>query len=143
MPNQDRPIQHRTMLNEVGERSSGAGDISSDLIEKRAEELAVSDGRKASETTDADYQKAEDELMGTRPTDEQGPEPAEAVRRAENAFATPGTRRPNEYENDDQIGAELVEEGVQEAVHDDFVEAGKETLADEDLEKKESARKPR
>ncbi|MDE1169996.1 MAG: hypothetical protein PW734_02110 [Verrucomicrobium sp.] len=122
---------HRTLNGRVGERSSGLGDISPALVEARAEEIAVSDGRRAEEATEADYRQAERELLASVPTERQTPEPPRAVRLPEQAMATPGVQAPNPYRDEDgQIGAELVEEGVQEAVHDDFVEGGKKTLAD-------------
>jgi hypothetical protein len=126
--------QHRILLNKVGERSEGAGDISPALIDKRAEELALSDGRTAEETTDADYARASRELLHPVPAEQDGPDPEQGFRRPDAALATPGTKASTEYDEDGQIGAALVEEGVQEAVHDAFVQAGRETLADLDIQ---------
>ncbi len=105
-------------------------DIPAVLVTQRAEEIAVSDGRTAAEVTDADYARARAELSQPSPAEQRPAEPVDGFRRADVAMATAGTQATTGYEDDGQIGAHLVEDGIQAAVQDDFVAGGRATLAD-------------
>ncbi len=105
-------------------------DIPAVLVTQRAEEIAVSDGRTAAEVTDADYARARAELSQPAPAEQRPAEPVDGFRRADVAMATAGTQATTGYEDDGQIGAHLVEDGIQAAVQDDFVAGGRATLAD-------------
>jgi peroxiredoxin Q/BCP len=114
-------------------------NIAPATIAQRAEEIALSDGRTAAETTDADYARAQAELARPLPTEQLSAEPTDGFRRADIASATPGTKAASLYDEDPQIGADLVEQGIQEAVHDEFVESGRETLSEVFVERTETS----
>jgi hypothetical protein len=111
----------------------GAGVPSPDVIEQRARELAVIAGRAASEYTDEDFRQAKRELM-------QEPQPDdEAMEEAALPFE-PGSGevlggRETQAENfggDDEstVGEELIREGMDEALHDEMLEASKRNIRD-------------
>jgi hypothetical protein len=95
------------------------------MVERRARELAAIDGRSAKEVRDEDRAAARAELLGnTRPLDAEEPgESISAVRRADDAAGTTGEHTENITPKDDQNTIELVEEGVEEAEHDQMLAA--------------------
>src|ERR1043166_444932 len=109
--------------------SAGAGVPSPDAIRERARELAVIAGRAASEFTDADWEQAKRELLqsGTPPADED--EMVAAVTTWDEVPGSPGHQAKNYGPQDEtNIAQELVEEGVEEALHDEMVEARKKNV---------------
>jgi len=100
------------------------------MVQKRARELAISDGRSASEVTSADWQRAKRELMGAAAsgTMQQDVEEATSSREWDPAPGTVGQRADTQEVDDEQTFAEqLTHEGVEEADHDERIESGRET----------------
>ena len=88
--------------------------------------------RNPDEFTDADWDQARRELLGTQvnTAPEETEENAEVVEEWNVVASSLGHRAPR-MEDDENLGEQLVEEGVQEAAHDQMVEARKEELAQE------------
>ena len=113
----------------------GLGVPSIEEVEKRAREIAMIDERNPDEFTDADWAQARRELVG-----EIAPPPLEeseeAGRLEEDWEMTPddhGHRipRPGVDENEETVGEHLVTDGVEEASHDQMLEARREELEQE------------
>ncbi|MEX2581247.1 MAG: hypothetical protein WD342_19480 [Verrucomicrobiales bacterium] len=100
----------------------GVGNVNPAMIRERAAQLAVSDGRTEDEISQTDMDQAEKELRADLRSSEQKRLDAEQAGR------------------NDAGGAEteaLVEQGIEEAVHDEMLESGKETTADAEEESRE------
>lgn len=116
------PITH----GRITQHGTGLGTVTPDMVRKRARELALSDGRSANEVTAGDWEQARRELLGsvTSPADVE-----EAAHTAgwDPAPATIGHRADTQEADDEQSMAEqLTQEGVEEADHDERVQAGRE-----------------
>ena len=110
----------------------GFGAPSPDSVEKRAREIALIAERDPDEFTDADWDQARRELLGT--LDYNAPEEtadnAEVVEEWNVVASSAGHRAPR-VDDDESVGEQLVEEGIEEAEHDQMVEARKEELKQE------------
>src|ERR1700716_1148214 len=113
----------------------GLGAPSPEQVEKRAREIALIDERDPDEFTDADWNQAKRELLGeiVPPPPE---ESEDAAKMEEEWEVTPddhGHRvpRPGVDENEESLGQHLVTDGVEEASHDQMLEARKEELEEE------------
>jgi hypothetical protein len=109
--------------------SEGAGVPSPDAIRERARELAVIAGRATSDFTDGDWEQAKHELLrsGTPPADED--QMISTVTTWDEAPGTTGHQVKNYGPQDEaNIAEELVTEGVEEALHDEMVEARKRNI---------------
>ena len=111
---------------------NGLGAPSPDTVEKRAREIALIAERDPDEFTDADWDQARRELQGALPSNapEETDENAEVVEEW-NVVASSGGHRAPRVEDDENLGEQLVEDGIQEAAHDQMVEARREELAQE------------
>src|SRR6266403_5664323 len=109
----------------IMENADGVGTVTPAMIEARARELARIDGRDSSKPTEADYQQAKRELTGEAETDPQE-ENVESVPESEGWDPVPGSsgRQAAESlgEDEDAEGrsesAQMFEEGINEAEHD-------------------------
>ena len=111
----------------------GAGVPSPDTVVQRAREIAVIAGRAASDYTDEDFRQAKLELQ-------QEPEPDDEEQSEESLPFEPGSGdvlggREHQAENygaDDEstVGEELIREGLDEALHDEMLEASKKNIRD-------------
>lgn len=115
------------------------GDLSGDdtelgvptraMVEQRAREIARLNERNPNQFTDADLEQARAELTGTKPTQE-SPDPVEIADSLSERDSTPGeagSRAPRVAPKDEALVDErLAERGVEEAAHDQMVEAAKE-----------------
>jgi hypothetical protein len=108
----------------------GAGVPSPDTVEQRARELAVIAGRAASNYTDEDFRQAREELM-------QEPEPDDEGLEEDSLPFEPGsgevlggraTQAANYSGEDEGVAEELVREGMDEALHDEMLEARKKDI---------------
>ena len=111
---------------------NGLGAPSPDEVEKRAREIALIAERDPDEFTDADWDQARRELLGATTTNppEETPENAEVVEEWNVVAASIGHRAPR-IEDEENLGEQLVSDGLEEAAHDQMVEARKEELAQE------------
>lgn len=108
---------------------NGVGTISDEMIQNRASELAVIDGRGAENASQADWDEAERELTS-------GDEPAssELLPESERWNPIPGTPGQeaavafddNEDEEGRSVGERLVQAGVAEADHDQKLAAARD-----------------
>ena len=114
----------------------GVGNISPATVRERAIQLAVIDGRREEEVSQHDLDRAESELRENERRGEAGHDlPADL---SENPLAgdpmpSSGSEAAGRPFNDEaNIAKELVEQGVDEALHDEKLEAGKQTQADDE-----------
>jgi len=115
----------------IMENADGIGTVTPAMVEARARELALIDGRGSSEPTEADYQQAKRELTGEEEIDAQQ-ENLESLPESEAWDPVPGStgRQAAESlgEDEDAEGrsesAQMFEEGISEAEHDQMLRAG-------------------
>jgi hypothetical protein len=116
----------------ISVHGDGFGTPSPDAVEKRAREIALIAERDPDEFTDADWDQARRELLGTQfPNAPEETEDNADVVEEWNVVASSAGHRAPRGEDDESLGEQLVEEGVQEAEHDQMVEARKEELEQE------------
>jgi hypothetical protein len=113
--------------------AEGAGAPSPEAVRQRAREIAIINGRAASDYTDEDFRQAKMELM-------QEPEPDDEQQAEESLPFEPGNgdvlggqahqARNFGAEDETSVGEELIHEGMDEALHDEMVEAQKRNIRD-------------
>ena len=92
------------------------------MIEDRAREIALSDGRV--EPNDLDRSNAREELTGATPGSEKTPTAEEPGHDWEMPLVSTGEKAPTVRPEDDaNIPDELIKEGIEEADHDQRVSA--------------------
>src|SRR5438874_6890731 len=114
----------------IMENAAGIGTVTSEMIEARAHELAAINGHPSSEPSEADYQQAKRELTGETEMDPQE-ESSESVPDSEGWDPLPGStgRQAADSlgEDEDAEGrsesAQMFEEGINEAEHDQMLRA--------------------
>jgi hypothetical protein len=116
----------------ISVHGDGVGVPSPDTIEKRAREIAMIAEREPDEFSDADWDQARRELLGSQDTNapEETEDNAEVVEEWNVVASSAGHRAPR-IEDDESLGEQLVTDGVEEAVHDQMLEARKEELQQE------------
>ena len=115
------------------QHGSGLGTVTREMVQKRARELAISDGRAPGEVTQGDFDQARRELVGaTAPGDVL--EEVDEATSTSNWDPAPGTagHRADSQEVDDEetVAEQLMHEGIEEADHDERVESGRESRRD-------------
>lgn len=108
------------------EHGTGLGTVTREMVQKRARELAISDGR--DEVTQRDFIQARRELIGAgTPAADEGEEVASAA----GWDPSPGTighrAEGQEVDDEETVAERLMSEGIEEADHDERVESGRET----------------
>jgi len=129
----------------IAEKLTGIGAVTRDMVHKRARELATISGRGPHDVSQSDYEQAKRELTGESDMDKQE-EMLEALPESKRWDPVPGStgrtdpEPPSEDEDDEgrNESAQLVEEGVQEAEHDQMVQAEDMALEDEKRERRGS-----
>jgi hypothetical protein len=114
----------------IMENAAGIGTVTSAMVEARARELATINGRSSSEPSEADYQQAKRELTGEPEMDPQE-EGRESIPESDGWDPVPGStgRQAAESlgEDEDSEGrsesAQMFEEGINEAEHDQMLRA--------------------
>ena len=116
----------------ISVHGDGVGVPSPEAVERRAREIALIAERDPDEFTDADWDQARRELLGASgPTaPEETEENAEVVEEWNVVASSTGHRAPR-VEDDENLGEQLVSDGIEEAAHDQMLEARKEELAQE------------
>ena len=125
----------------IMENAAGIGTVSAEMVEARARELAAINGRRSSEPSEADYQQAKRELTGESEMDPQE-ERRESIAESDDWDPVPGStgRQAAESlgEDEDAEGrsesAQLFEEGVGEAEHDQMLRAAEADEKSDELE---------
>jgi hypothetical protein len=124
--------QQQPGTGKISLHGNGMGVPSPEDIERRAREIALIDERDPDKFTDAEWDRARRELLGEMET----PPPEEddrTIKLEEEWEVTPDDRgrrvpRPGLDENEETLGENLVTGGVEEASHDQMVEARREEL---------------
>ena len=114
---------------------NGMGVPAPEDIERRAREIAMIDERNPDEFTDADWNQARAELMGAENNKPPEETPANSEM-TEEWEVTPDDRghrvpRPGVEEDEESVGENLVTGGIEEATHDQMLEARREELEQE------------
>jgi hypothetical protein len=109
----------------ISDHFKGVGTVTRKMVEKRARELAMIDGRDPRHFTNGDFLRAKQELTGVH--ESVGPEEArEAIAgltRWDEPVGTSGHRGTTIEAPDEQtIAEDLVDEGLAEAEHEQMVE---------------------
>jgi hypothetical protein len=115
----------------IMENADGIGTVTPAMVEVRARELAAINGR--SQPSEADYQQAKRELTGEEETDPQDESRGETVPESDGWEPVPGStgRQAADSlgEDEDAEGrsesAQMFEEGVSEAEHDQMRQASR------------------
>jgi hypothetical protein len=123
------------------ENAAGIGTVTPAMVEARARELAAINGH-PSQPSDADYQQAKRELTGDAETDPQEESREESIPESDGWDPVPGStgRQAAESlgEDEDAEGrsesAQLFEEGVSEAEHDQMRRAAQADEKSDELE---------
>ncbi|HEY1769559.1 MAG TPA: hypothetical protein VGG02_04810 [Chthoniobacterales bacterium] len=122
----------------ISVHGDGLGVASPSLVEKRAREIAMIDERNPDEFTDTDWEQAKNELTGVEPdhAPEADDEIADEISERDDVPGATGQRAPkNGFDADENVGEELVADGIDEAAHDQMVEARREELDEERRDK--------
>ena len=125
----------------IMENADGIGTVTPAMVEARARELAAINGRPSSEPSETDYQQAKRELTGEAETDPQE-ESSESIPDSEGWDPVPGSagRQAADSlgEDEDAEGrsesAQMFEEGVTEAEHDQMRQASRADRESDELE---------
>jgi hypothetical protein len=97
--------------------SEGVGTVTPQMIDERAREIARSDGR--AQPNDLDRTRAREELTGATSNSEKFPTMEEPGRDWRMPLVSTGEKAPTARpEDDENIPDKLVQEGVEEADHD-------------------------
>jgi hypothetical protein len=125
----------------IMENATGIGTVTPEMVEARARELAAINGHRSSEPSEADYQQAKRELTGESEL-ELPEENLESIPESEGWDPVPGStgRQAAESlgEDEDAEGrsesAQLFEEGISEAEHDQMLRAARADEKSDELE---------
>ena len=125
----------------IMENAAGIGTVTSEMVEARARELAAINGRPSSEPSEADYQQAKRELTGESEMDPQE-ESSESIPDSEGWNPVPGSTGRQAVdslgEDEDAEGrseaAQMFQEGIDEAEHDQMRRASEEEQKRDELE---------
>jgi hypothetical protein len=130
----DRP---HSLHGKIDLHGNGLGVPSPELVKKRAREIAMIDERNPDEFTEADWNQAKKELLGSEP--EAAPEVTEEVggelSERDDIAGASGRRAPkNGFDEEETLGEELVSDGINEAAHDQMLEARREEIEEQQEE---------
>jgi hypothetical protein len=125
----------------IMENAAGIGTVTAKMVEARARELAAINGHSSSEPSEVDYQQAKRELTGEAETDPRD-ESLESIPESDGWDPVPGStgRQAAESlgEDEDAEGrsesAQMFEEGISEAEHDQMLRAAEADEKTDDLE---------
>ena len=123
----------------IMENADGIGTVTPAMVETRARELALIDGRDSSKPTEADYQQAKRELTGEEEIDAEQ-ENLESLPESEAWDSVPGStgRQAADSlgEDEDTEGrseaAQMYEEGINEAEHDQMLRSAEAEERDQE-----------
>jgi len=129
------PLNKRVIM----ENADGTGTVTPAMVEARARELALIDGRDSSKSTEADYQQAKRELTGEEEIDPQQ-ENLESLPESEAWDPLPGSTgrqvADSLGEDEDTEGrseaAQMYEEGINEAEHDQMLRSAEAEERDQE-----------
>jgi hypothetical protein len=124
------------------ENASGVGTVTAEMVETRARELAAIAGRVPPQPSEVDYEQAKRELTGGPDTDilDEVLESIPESERWDPVRGSIGHHTPESLgEDEDSEGrsesAQLVEEGIKEAEHDQMLQAAKAARKEDQRER--------
>jgi hypothetical protein len=118
----------------ISVHGNGVGVPSPEQVEKRAREIAMIDERNPNDFTEADWQEARKELMGVEgaAAPEADEDVAEEISERDEVMGESGHRvLPEGFDEEETLGQQLVTDGIEEAAHDQMVQARREELEEE------------
>jgi len=118
----------------ISVHGNGLGAPSPEEVEQRAREIALIDERNPNEFTEADWKQARRELMGTEnhTPPEETPDNADLTEEWAVVASSKGHRLPRPgTEEEETVGEHCVIDGLEEAAHDQMLEARREELQQE------------
>jgi hypothetical protein len=113
---------------------NGLGAPSPEEVERRAREIAMIDERNPDEFTDADWKQARRELMGeeNNTPPEETSDNADLTEEWTVVASSKGHRMPRPGTDEEEtVGEHLVSDGLEEAAHDQMLEARREEIEQE------------
>ena len=118
--------------------STGVGEVTREMLRKRAVELALINGRAKQEVSNTDWEQAMRELSGEPEKDKKDAEmeAAPESERWDPVHGSTGHKVEANYGDDEDadgqsFSARLVEEGINEAAHDQMLQASSKPEATE------------
>ena len=126
----------------VSENFQGVGTVTIEMVEKRAVELALINGRTAQDVSETDFAQAKRELTG-EPDLEPREEALDNLPQTEPGDPFPdsfGSKIPDSIEDEEDgegrsIGEQLVSDGLNEAGHDQMLQAARDAEENDPTEK--------
>ena len=118
----------------ISVHGNGVGVPSPEQVEKRAREIAMIDERNPNDFTEADWQEARKELMGVEgaAAPEADEDVVEEISERDEVMGESGHRvLPEGFDEEETLGEQLVTDGIEEAAHDQMVQARREELEEE------------
>ena len=104
--------------------TAGIGAVTVQMIEQRAREIARCDGR--AQANDLDRSRAREELTGPTSLSEKAPMREEPGRDWQMPLVSSGEKaRTVRPEDDENIPEKLIQQGIEEADHDQRLESGR------------------
>ena len=113
---------------------NGLGAPSPEEVERRAREIAMIDERNPDEFTDTDWKQARRELMGeeNNAPPEETSDNADMTEEWTVVASSKGHRMPRPGTDEEEtVGEHLVIDGLEEAAHDQMLEARREEIEQE------------
>ena len=113
----------------ISEHGNGIGAPSPEAVERRAREIAMIDERNPDDFTEADWAQARHELMGEENNvpPEETPDNADMTEEWSVIASSKGHHIPRPgTQEEETVGEHLVIEGIEEATHDQMLEARRE-----------------
>ncbi len=113
----------------ISEHGHGIGAPSREEVERRAREIAMIDERDPDEFTEGDWAQARHELMGeeNNAPPEETPDNADMTEEWSVIASSKGHHIPRPgTQEEETVGEHLVIEGIEEATHDQMLEARRE-----------------
>ena len=111
----------------ISNHFKGLGTVSPEMVERRAKELAIINGRVPNDFTEDDWVQAKHEMLGDQNLEAGEEESVAALTRWDEVPGTSGHHVENTSAPDEQtVEKQLVEEGVEEAEHDQMLKGSRE-----------------
>jgi hypothetical protein len=108
----------------ISYQSRPLGTVTEEMVRKRAQEIAIINGRSSGEVLDSDLDEAQRELTGEDdvPEDQKKVESVPETQRWDPVPGTSGEKLPDESADDEQsVSEKLTQEGLEDAEHDQMV----------------------
>lgn len=128
----------------IEEKALGVGTVDDEMVESRAVQLALINGRLAEHVSEADREQARRELTGEPDRDPQDAS-LDAIPQSDrwdpvqnnSGQPAPKTDEDSDDEEGHSIGEQLINEGIGEAEHDQMLEAARVAEKENPTEKTE------